>query len=195
MQQHSESVLPVNAALVTYAQQNFAAEVHSIDYGANGDCLFYSVAGALGTMLAQNAIAAEHVLMRISVELFYAGKNHVMLELRRLSASQLSSWPPEALLDYLLRACMDSTLGSFEDEWEPREIMFDTGFGSLLNAESILAVECCHDGDLLMRVARTQAQVGAGPRNEEIIRIGNGVAQLATLRTRLQEELIKCGNW
>ena len=72
--------------------------------------------------------------------------------------------------------------------------MFDTGFGSLLNAESILAVECCHDGDLLTRVARTQAQVGAGPRNEEIIRIGNGVAQLENLLTRLQEELIKCGN-
>ena len=73
VQQHSEKVLPVNAALATFAQQKFAAAVHSVDYGAGGDCLFYSVAGALGTMLAQNVKAAEHVRMHISVELFHAG--------------------------------------------------------------------------------------------------------------------------
>ena len=60
---------------------------------------------------------------------------------------------------------------------------------------SVLAVEYCHDGDILLRVARTQAHAGAGPRIEEIFRIENGAAQLAALRSRLQKELMKCGNW
>ena len=195
VQEHSEEVLPVNVALATFTQQKFAAAIHSVEYGAGGDCLFYSVAGALGNMLAHNAEAAEHVRMRLSVELFHAGKNQVMQELRRLSASQLSSWPPEALLDYLLRACMDSSLESFEDQWKPQEVMVETGFESLHNAESILAVEYCHDGAIVLRVARTQTEAGAGPRNEEIIRTENGAAHLAALRTRLQQELMKCGNW
>ena len=46
-----------------------------------------------------------------------------------------------------------------------------------------------------MRVARTQTHAGAGPRTEEIIRIENGSAHLAALRTRLQQELMKCGSW
>ena len=75
VQEHSEEVLPVNAALATFTQQKFAAAIHSVEYGAGGDCLFYSVAGALGNMLAHNAEAAEHVRMHLSVELFHARKN------------------------------------------------------------------------------------------------------------------------
>ena len=90
---------------------------------------------------------------------------------------------------------MDSSLESFEDQWRPGEVMVETGFGSLHNAESILAVEYCNDGDMVMRVANTQTEPGAGPRYEDIIRIDNGSAHLAELRKRHQQELMKCGNW
>ena len=117
-----------------------------------------------------------------------------MRELRRLSANALSIWPPEALLDYVLRACMDAQLGSFEDEWDPQQVLASTGFKCLIGCESVLAFGVEPNGDATLRVACTHARAGGGDRREEILLLESGEAHLRSLREKLQEQLRRPGN-
>ena len=51
------------------------APIQSIEYGAGGDCLFHSFAGALATMILKGGPPARHVLHKIHSEEFLKGQD------------------------------------------------------------------------------------------------------------------------
>ena len=160
------------------------------DFGGAGDCLFHSIAGALGRMLQSDDLSIRrHILEKIPLQVWKEGQRSVMIALRQLSAAALSSWTPENLLDYVLRASMDYRANVFEDGWNPENILNETGFSFLNDCESVLAVGEEYDGSLTLRVARTNAHSNGGARTETIESLEDGRMLLKDLREKVQEEL------
>ena len=117
-------------------------------------------------MLVGGNSSAAHVFKRIPPRVWRDGERSVMTWLRGLSVHALSSWTPEDLLDYVLRARMDQRMGQFEDQWEPLSLLSSTGFGFLETCESVLAVGEELNGDATLRVAFTETYAGGGARRE-----------------------------
>ena len=186
----------VSFALQTYVAPKLSDQcrIRSRELGGGGDCLFHSFAGALGRMLLGSSSSAAHVFKRIPPNVWRDGERSVMTFLRRLSVDALSTWTPEDLLDYVLRARMDQKMKQFEDQWDPQRLLAMTGFEFLENCESVLAVGEELNGDATLRVAITEAYEGGGGRKEDIVTVEDGRAGLALLRNSLQAELRKPGN-
>ena len=98
---------------------------------------------------------------------------------------------------------MNQQLGTFQDSWNPRELMVRCGFECLLDCETILSFGPVPDGDpndAAVRVARTVARRGGGAREETIIVVPQGMTKLVTLREGVRDELLRGsargdGNW
>ena len=167
--------------------------------GAGGDCLFHSFAAALEALILKDATAAAHVFERVPETVFAAGRRALVLHLRKLSASALDSWAPEALLDFALRAAVDYKLGSFEDQWSPHplQMLEDTGFGILQHCESVQAFGDALEGeagDTVLRLAFTDARRGGGGRREELVLVCQGRVKLEQLRSSIQAQIVELGN-
>ena len=173
--------------------------VRSLEAGGDGDCLFHSFAAALEALILKDAAAAAHVFAKVPRDVFSSGKRALVEHLRKLSADGLDAWPPETLLDFACRAASDFIRGDFEDRWDPDPVQMlkATGFGFLLNCESVLACGDAPDGDagdIIVRLAFTDAVQGGGARREELIPVSQGYAQLAQLRNLIQAQIERPGN-
>ena len=188
-----------------YVRNHLRCDIRAMETGGGGDCLFHSCATALGKMLhsVSDPEAAQHVLAKFpSDEMLhrFTSKERIVQCLRELAARGFQQWSPEAFLDYVVRAATDNRLGSFEDSWDPEELLLRCGFECLLDendslAESVLAFEEKNNGDAVLRVAFTDSTPGAGPRVERVHCVSDGVVKYWTLVQELQAHHAVLGNW
>ena len=196
------AVRAASPALQAFTKEHFSqgagrtCAVRALEAGGGGDCLFHSVATILELMVQQNHEAAQHVLARIPLDVLTGTKSRAVRHLRELSASTMTRWPPEVFLDYVLCRVMDQRLGSFQDAWNPQELLQQAGFGELLHCESVLAFGDAPDGDpgdITMRCSFNDARAG-GSAQERLINVRQGQTFLADLRAMVQQELMTNGN-
>jgi len=174
-----------------------SVQIRALDAGGRGDCLFHSIGAALAKMMNSGNEARRHVLEHLSPDVFSSGKDHTVSSLRCLAADVFLKWEPEAFFDFVLRAVMDKSVGVFEDAWDPKRLLHDAGFGFLENCESVLAFgdnPDGDDGDVLLRLAFTDATRGAAPRYEMIFPLSDGWAKFVGLRSRVIAEMQKLGD-
>ena len=194
------SVRPVSGKMQRFVAQHMssradtAVHIRSLESGGGGDCLFHSFAAAFEQMIQRDPDAGRHILARASLESFTGSSRVVVNMLRDLSASAVLRWHEEKLLDYVLNRVMNQRLGTFQDSWNPRELMVRCGFECLLDCETILSFGPVPDGDpndAAVRVARTVARRGGGAREETIIVVPQGMTKLVTLREGVRDELLR----
>ena len=94
---------PVSDKLQTYVARKFAVHaplqepyIRAVECGAGGDCLFYSIAVALGRMVQAGGLPARHILCQeplttLTLNTFSqgAGRERAMEAMRRLSAGTI----------------------------------------------------------------------------------------------------------
>ena len=173
--------------------------IRALEAGGGGDCLYHSFAAALEQMLRRDHDAARHVLQKIPLNVFSGGKLAVVAFLRRLSAEAMDAWAPETFLDYVVSRAMDMRLGSlggFEDEWNPCQLLQACGFSCLLDCESVLAYGDAPDGDAgdaTCRIVRTDPH-RHGAREEQLVVVPQGHSCLAALKAYVKDEIMRLGN-
>ena len=192
----------VSASLAAFVNRHFAGgsggfgAIRALEAGAGGDCLYHSFAAGLEQMLRCNPAAAQHVLRKIPLDVFAAGKLAVVAFLRRLSAEAMDAWAPETFLDYVVSRAMDMRSGFFRDGWNPRALLQACGFSALLDCESVLAYGDAADGDsgdATCRIVRTDAYRG-GAREEQLVCLPQGHSCLTALRVCVKDEIMRLGN-
>ena len=94
-------------------------------------------------------------------------------------------------MDYVLRATLDKRLGTFEDRWDPEALLRGCGFDCLFDgatmAESVLAFEQHPNGDAVLRIAFTDAEEGAGAREERLVHVPQGNVKRVMLLDLVEE--------
>ena len=190
---------PVSRALqrhmssLTTPSATTAWDLRSIEFGGEGDCLFYSIAGILARMVLKGGPPARHVLQRIPPGVFLNGKSAVMRRLREMSAQAFQTWTPEQVLNFVLSKIMQSTNGTFQDDWgpwDPLRLLQHCGFSNLAQADTVSAFQPEQTGDAHVRLDVTVARPG-GARHDPIVLVPSGCRGLQQLR----DELTRIHSW
>ena len=124
-----------------------------LEAGAEGDCLFHSIAAGLEEMMQEETLqgspsSAQHVLHSFTAEDFGKGKLHLVAKLRGLVAKGVADLPPEDLLNLMITSVQYQLASArqhgnnrvWRDEWYPIDLLRDNGFGDLIHATSVAAV-------------------------------------------------------
>ena len=130
----------VSQALQDYARNRLNCRIRSLEVGGGGDCLFHSFATVLAKMLTCGADASEHVFARMTGEndlQHFVDKPSIVRYLRQRSAQAFEGWEPEAVFDLILTCAVRQRLGSFEDEWDPENLLVGNGFACLQNTKNM----------------------------------------------------------
>jgi hypothetical protein len=133
--------------------------------------------------------ASEHIRQHFSVDDFKQGKQHLVQKLRLRVALSLESLTPEELLEILVGSVQSWRGNSWQEEWNPVEILISCGLSTLLYADTVEAVGPNEDGqpgDIVVSFRR-QGQL-------ELIAISNGMECLHKLKITLQDVYKTCGN-
>ena len=169
----------------------------SIEFGGEGDCLFYSIAGILARMVLKGGPPAQHVLQCIPSGVFVGGKNAVMRRLREMSARAFQTWTPEQVLNFVLSKTMQFTNGTFQDDWgpwDPIRLLRHCGFSNLAQADTVAAFQPESNGDARVRLDVTVARPG-GARHDPIVIVPSGSRGLQQLRDELTAIHSWAGNY
>ena len=144
-------------------------------------------------MVLKGGPPARHVLQRIPPGVFLNGKSAVMRRLREMSAQAFQTWTPEQVLNFVLSKIMQSTNGTFQDDWgpwDPLRLLQHCGFSNLAQADTVSAFQPEQTGDAHVRLDVTVARPG-GARHDPIVLVPSGCRGLQQLR----DELTRIHSW
>ena len=116
-----------------------AQKQNMVDAGADGDCLFHSIAAALEQMVQRSPAAAAHAPARVPLTMLCGSTDRVVAHLRLLSANAMDEWPPETFLDYMVNRALDQSIGGFQDAWDPTGLLQKCGFECLVGCDNVQA--------------------------------------------------------
>ena len=125
--------------------------------------------------------AGRQVLQHLQQSDFEQGKRHIVAKLRNMVAEHVAGFAVETLLELPLGFVQLQRIGGFRDGWNPQEVLETSGFGFLLDAETVSAVGANEDGEA------TDIIVSYVQGNEVVLKsVSHGVDKLEILRTRLK---------
>ena len=125
-----------------------SVDIHSLEVGGNGDCLFHSVAAGLERLLLQSTAASRHALRRVPLRVFSSGARAVVQQLRNIFAEQIEQWSWEELLNYFVTAAMNQQLRTWNDQWNPTALFGDLHLECIIGCDIFRAISDNHYGDI-----------------------------------------------
>ena len=159
-------------------------DLHALEAGGGGDCLFHSIAAGLEHMLQLDPAAAQHVLQHFAMEDACKKKPFMVKKLRSFVAERTAQLPPETLLNFIVRFADEERLGLWHDHWpvQPGALLQQCGFGILDGAETVEAVGASADGTThdIVVTYRQHSQLSMES-------VPNGMAKLTGLRALIKE--------
>ena len=191
--------MPVSRTLHRFLQHRFRynVDIHSLEVGGDGDCLFHSVAAGLEHLLLESTAASRHVLRHVPLTVFSSGKLAVVQHLRNMCAEQIDKWSWEELLNYYVRASMDQELGEWRDLWNPTALLREYNLDILIGCDTVRAVSDNPNGDvgdIFIIIDKSDARVGGNTSQQLQTPIAQGRAFLMALRVELQNVFRTLGN-
>ena len=158
--------------------------IGSLDVGGNGDCFYHCVAAGLERLLLHSEAVSRHVLERIPLRIFSRDRTAVVEYLRNLCAEQIVHWSPERLLDYFVQATAQQRMGSWQERWNPTQMLRRSGLSCIDGCDTVIAVSQDPNGelgDIVLVLGHSDARIEGHGRREHRVCVTQGSTFLIVL--------------
>ena len=180
---------PTSARLRSFLASTMNCNVHALDAGGGGDCLFLSIAAGLHMISDLQPEVQRSVADAVGLPIAGTSRAQLAQRLRELVAGQLEGMQPEEFLDLLITYCSEERLAQqgvrgalWQDRWSPGQLLTQFGYQDLLQADSVVAVSANEDmqpEDITILYRRNNVPV--------LLSVANGVNTLRALQTAMAD--------
>ena len=164
-------------------------DIHALDAGGGGDCLFLSIAAGLHMISDLQPEVQQSVADAMGLPIAGNSRARLAQRLRQLVALQLEAMQPEEFLDLLITCSNEERLvqqgvqgALWQDRWSPAQLLTQFGYQDLLQADSVVAVSADEDmrpEDITILYRRSN--------NSVLLPVPNGVNTLRALQTAMAD--------